>query len=235
MTSDSPSDLSRTRIGITGHRFLAGVDRVTAGVDLALDTVARSFCGHQLVAVCSLAEGADQLAARRVLARPGSALLAALPLGDAEYRAGFQDAGSPQGFADLLAQASLVITLRSASHEQPLSMERSGPLAGMEHVADAPPAGCASVEDAYEAAGLYVLDHCDVLLAIWDGQPARGQGGTGWMVAEARRRGLPLAWVHAGNARAGSRESLSLGDEQGVVTLERFPKRNLGVDVRPVP
>ena len=56
----------------------------------------------------------------------------------------------------------------------------------------------------------------------------------GWW-PKARRRGLPLAWVHAGNARAGSRESLSLGDEQGVVTLERFPKRNLGVDVRPVP
>jgi len=42
-------------------------------------------------------------------------------------------------------------------------------------------------------------------------------------VAEARRRGLPLAWVHAGNRRPGSEEATSLGEEQGRLTLERFP------------
>lgn len=33
-------------------------------------------------------------------------------------------------------------------------------------------------EDAYLAAGLYIADHVDVLIAVWDGQPAGGRGGT---------------------------------------------------------
>jgi hypothetical protein len=40
-----------------------------------------------------------------------------------------------------------------------------------------------------------VLRHSDVLLAVWDGMPARGPGGTGAIVAAARTMGLPLLWV----------------------------------------
>ncbi len=65
-----------------------------------------------------------------------------------------------------------------------------------------------------------------MLLAVWDGQPPQGAGGTGWVVSEARRRGLPLAWVHAGNRQPGSEQPVSLGDEQGTVTFERFPSSN---------
>ena len=44
-------------------------------------------------------------------------------------------------------------------------------------------------ESAFAAAGEYVAEHCDVLVAVWDGQPARGLGGTGDAVAHARRLG----------------------------------------------
>lgn len=47
-------------------------------------------------------------------------------------------------------------------------------------------------EDAYLAAGKHVADNCDVLLAIWDGQPAAGRGGTGDIVAYARARGVEV-------------------------------------------
>jgi hypothetical protein len=33
-------------------------------------------------------------------------------------------------------------------------------------------------EAAYEAAGRYVVDHCDLLIAVWDRKPAQGRGGT---------------------------------------------------------
>lgn len=39
---------------------------------------------------------------------------------------------------------------------------------------------------AYMALGYWLVDHCDVLLALWDGQPAAGLGGTGDVVAYAR-------------------------------------------------
>jgi hypothetical protein len=67
-----------------------------------------------------------------------------------------------------------------------------------------------------------VLDRCEVLLAIWDGQGAQGQGSTGAIVGQARQRGLPLAWVHAGNRERGTQEPTSMGAEQGLVTLENF-------------
>jgi hypothetical protein len=43
-----------------------------------------------------------------------------------------------------------------------------------------------------------MLDHADLLWAVWDGQPARGYGGTADVVAAARAKGLPVRviWPH---------------------------------------
>ncbi|TQS45209.1 hypothetical protein [Cryptosporangium phraense] len=45
-------------------------------------------------------------------------------------------------------------------------------------------------EEAYLAAGHAIVDSSDVLLAVWDGAPAAGLGGTGDIVAYARARGI---------------------------------------------
>ncbi|MER7182878.1 hypothetical protein ABT404_25975 [Streptomyces hyaluromycini] len=50
----------------------------------------------------------------------------------------------------------------------------------------------ATHEQAYFAAGCWIVDHSDHLIAVWDGRPARGPGGTGDVVAYARRRGVPV-------------------------------------------
>ena len=42
-----------------------------------------------------------------------------------------------------------------------------------------------------------MVEHADVLIAVWDGRPARGMGGTADAVAYARQRGVPVLWVHA--------------------------------------
>jgi hypothetical protein len=42
---------------------------------------------------------------------------------------------------------------------------------------------------AFDAAGQYIVERCDVLVAVWDGQPALGRGGTADAVAHARRLG----------------------------------------------
>lgn len=51
-------------------------------------------------------------------------------------------------------------------------------------------------EDAYLAAGHKVVDSCDVLIAVWDGNEAAGKGGTGDIVEYARRRGraVQIVW-----------------------------------------
>jgi hypothetical protein len=47
-------------------------------------------------------------------------------------------------------------------------------------------------EHAYMEAGKRMIDESDSLLAVWDGQPGRGFGGTADVVAYARSRGVPV-------------------------------------------
>jgi hypothetical protein len=44
----------------------------------------------------------------------------------------------------------------------------------------------------YLRAGHAMLDQADLLLALWDGAPSRGTGGTAEVVEEACRRGIPV-------------------------------------------
>ena len=47
-------------------------------------------------------------------------------------------------------------------------------------------------EAAFEAAGRFIVDNCDLMIAVWDGEEARGRGGTADIVAYAQARGAPL-------------------------------------------
>jgi hypothetical protein len=57
-------------------------------------------------------------------------------------------------------------------------------------------------EQAYWEAGKAVVDRCEILIAIWDGLPARGLGGTADVVGYAKERGkdVRIIWP-AGVAR----------------------------------
>ena len=52
-----------------------------------------------------------------------------------------------------------------------------------------------STSESHMAASLAMLDLVDTLIAVWDGQPARGYGGTADVVSEARCRGIPVLIV----------------------------------------
>ena len=47
-------------------------------------------------------------------------------------------------------------------------------------------------EDAYLSGGFEIVNKCDLLLAVWDGMPARGKGGTADVIAYARAMGRPI-------------------------------------------
>jgi len=184
-------------IGVTGHRFLVNVNKIEAGVAKGLDRILEAFPGDSLRVISSLAEGADRMVAHQVLSRPNGRLMAVLPLRKSDYMKDFQLEESKQEFTSLLGRADEVVELDTASTR----------------------------EEAYEAAGRYVLEHCDVLVALWDGRDGQGRGGTGEVVGEARQRGLPIAWVHVGNRKPGTSEPTTLGEDQGKLSFERFPDR----------
>lgn len=60
-----------------------------------------------------------------------------------------------------------------------------------------------SSEDAYWAAGRRVVCLSDVLLAVWDGAPSAGVGGTADVVAFADERGVPTTVLWPPGARRG--------------------------------
>ena len=103
-------------IGVTGHRFLAEVDKVSAGIDRALARIEATFAPRQWRVLSALADGADQLVTRHLLARGSAQLIVLLPLPVDDY---LQDLRSPQHFRDLLARATETIPLPSApTHDE---------------------------------------------------------------------------------------------------------------------
>lgn len=182
-------------IGVAGHRILMEPDKIEAGINAAISRIEEAFPGQPLIIFSPLAEGADRQVACQVLSRPGGRLVAVLPLEKDDYLQDFATQESKQEFLELLDRADKVVQMKPD----------------------------ASRDLAYEAAGGYVLDHCEVLIAVWDGLGAQGQRGTGGIVAEARKRKMPIAWVHAGNRKPGTGEATTLGRKQGKVTLENLP------------
>lgn len=56
---------------------------------------------------------------------------------------------------------------------------------------------------AYQAASEVLVSSCDRLLAVWDGQPSAGGGGTADVVRQARSRGVPVEIIWPEGARRG--------------------------------
>lgn len=52
--------------------------------------------------------------------------------------------------------------------------------------------GAPDEQAAFLAAGIRVADECEVLLAVWDGEPAQGSGGTADIVSHARSIGRSI-------------------------------------------
>lgn len=132
-----------------------------------------------LTLASALADGADTIAADAAL-KLGYQLDAPLPFARDDYENDFASE-TRDHFKQLLGQARAVLELpgRRAS-----VVESSGD-------------SKIELNRAYESAGLTVVSQADIVLAVWDGAPARGRGGTAELVAEAARAGIPIVLIDA--------------------------------------
>lgn len=163
------------RVGVTGHRTgqLADADRarLRAQVRQALSQVVAAAGNRGVEVVSALAAGADQLVATEALGM-GFTLHAPLPFLRGSYERDF-DAADGAAFRSLLVRATVVEELPGA---------RTSP---------------ETETAAYVAVANRVLDGADLLLAVWDGLPARGEGGTGDVVRNALGRGMAVVVIDA--------------------------------------
>lgn len=161
----------RSCVAVTGHRTLAGDEAaLRAAVQGGLRAIEEARPGAARRLVSALAEGADRLVAEEGLAA-GWALSALLPMPRSLYVEDFADASSRQRFRELLERASEVV-------EMPATAESGEPRSA-----------------AYARLGERLVAECAVLLAVWDGAPARGEGGTAEVVGGALAAGRPVLWV----------------------------------------
>jgi hypothetical protein len=117
--------------------------------------------------VSPIADGADQIAAQVALDM-GWELQAILPFARDSYRRSLANDTAREQFDSLLARSTSVLEL---------------------------PGDPAHSLDAYVMTGRGTVAHCDVLVAVWDGRPPRGRGGTGEVVQLALTRGTAIVHI----------------------------------------
>lgn len=172
-------------LGITGHRAIEPDDRtvLAAALGALFDRMAAKVaaigaahagcfddCPASLTLVSPLAEGADQIAAAAALDH-GLALHALLPFDRGDYAQDFEGEALA-GFGALLARAESVWVLSGPPKDRTRG---------------------------YVRAGEATVAQCDLLIAAWDGEDARGRGGTAEIVETAVRRGVPVIHLPTGS------------------------------------
>jgi len=105
--------------------------------------------------------------------------------------------GADQLFAQVLLERSLPYVAVIPCREYESTFDSSDDLANFRRLLDGSNGQVYlpfdhPTERAFDAAGRYVVDHCELLIAVWDGQAAQGRGGTGDIVAYARSFGRSI-------------------------------------------
>lgn len=176
-------DRRRVRVGVTGHRLNqlpeAGHPAVKAAIDEGLAGISSAAreAGHgysKLALVSALAEGADRIAAHAALSRRWR-LISPLPFKQKRYEEDFPDPASVQEFRALYRRA----VHRHEIDGEALQADGEG--------------GAAP----YAAVGKAIVAESDLLLAVWNGQPPKGPGGTAEVCARALEKGAPVLWIDA--------------------------------------
>jgi 8-oxo-dGTP pyrophosphatase MutT (NUDIX family) len=80
-------------------------------------------------------------------------------------------------------------------------------------------------EDAYLAAGQWIVDHSDLLILVWDGYPTEGRGGTADVASYARLLRRPF--IHINTRLHTTKQYGSLQADSGMTY--GFPERELAV------
>jgi hypothetical protein len=181
----------------------AGLSAIKAAALQARGDHARCFekgSPAELILVSALAEGADRIAADAGLDL-GYVLQSPLPFARAAYREDFKHKPPAGKENDPEALALAAEETKASCDEFDRLCGRAASvleLPGQHRLpADSEEVGQLRENRAYEAAGLTVLSHSDIVLVVWDRELSRGRGGTAYLIAEAVRVGLPIVLVDA--------------------------------------
>ena len=167
--SSEPDGRIPVVLGVTGHRTLRRGDEDAIAVRLRalIALIGREAPSSPIVLLTALAEGADRLVARVALGE-GAQLIAVLPLEKDNYETDFADTRSREDFRGLLADPRTEQCIVTPQFD----------------AAAIAPGSARDLQ--YLLTGLYIARNSDVLIALWDGEPSRGVGGSADIVVFRR-------------------------------------------------
>ncbi|WP_348263918.1 hypothetical protein P8935_05115 [Telmatobacter sp. DSM 110680] len=154
-----------------------------------------------------LAEGADRVVVKAVLAEPDARLDVVLPMTLEDYLEDFATEESRSEFEEFLRKCRNPVSLRSRRIRD--DRHDLGDQAEVRR-------------DAYSKVGEFVVDHCDVLIAIWDGEASRGRGGTAETVQYALEQKRPVIRVWGESYELLNRESSNGLDASALKGIDQF-------------
>jgi hypothetical protein len=154
-------------VGVTAHRNLIAseIPGIEAAVHKFFSKLAQDYPGLTLQLITPLAEGGDQLAARVALSMD-LPVIAVLPMEQEEYERDFISHESIAEFRELLDNCRQVIRM---PRESGIGVD------SLHH-------GSIERDRLYAQSGIFVSNHCQVLLALWDGRSSSAVGGTAQIV-----------------------------------------------------
>jgi hypothetical protein len=155
--------MMRLTVGITGHRDIARAERARLREEVRnfFSSLRTRFPKLPLELLTPLAEGADMLATE-VAMEMGIPITVILPMSRSDYITDFESQEAQKAFKKYLALAEHVISLPA----------RPG--------ADLSDSSARSWQ--YAQLGVFISNHCQILLALWDGKDNDSLGGTAQVV-----------------------------------------------------
>lgn len=187
-------------IGVTGHRpnrMVVGEAEIARRLRLVLAALKQGVRRGRPQAITSIAEGSDRLFADAALAL-GYRLAVLLPFASADYETTFSDKSATGHYRALLAAAAEVNALAGTLEDS---------------------------KAAYEVVGRAMVDQSDIIIAVWDGKPAAGRGGTPEIIEYAVAQGKPVIWINAARLRLPRLIAAPTGYGAGPLSLDKSSAR----------
>lgn len=199
-------------LGVTGHRELANVPETEEAVRQLIQQLkgilhcpAETNGSIEFSIVSSLAKGADQIVASVSIDELDANLQAVSPFLLDEYRKDFAEPNELQAFDELWKCDQNPTVLNHdvvQGLEDPTLRSR-----------------------AYLDAGKFVVNSCEILIAVWDGSPAKGTGGTGDVVEYALKRNRTVLWIDSRDPQKEHRILIGEQSEDGTEFMSHTAKQ----------
>lgn len=158
------------KIGVTGHRDIDDSVEIVKKIE---DEIKKIKSYYNLIEIYSpLADGADRYVAKVLLEKYDSKLIVPLPFKMEEYKKDFSEKSTHE-FNKLLETVTCMYEVDSLDKH--------------------------TRSDCYFSAGKEVVNKCDILIALWDGNEADGIskiGGTAYVVDYARKQNKPIIHIN---------------------------------------